>query len=117
MTPDRSIANAMMEGINCLAEIASMVNEGIDSAANHSWLDTLHAMEQAFNSIQAGEVITSMTITDGQIERIRRVQEFASTWLRDGRPPNELKEQVDVLLASFGLPLAEEENEVSHDLH
>lgn len=115
MTPDRLIAVAVMEGLNCLAEIAAVLDEGVTSAANPSWLDTLRAMEQAFLKAQAGEVVTSMVISDDLIERVRSVREMASNWLNAGHPSNELKGQVDDALASFGLPLAVDENELPQE--
>lgn len=115
MTPDRSIATAIMEGINCIAEIASVLDEGIGSVVNHSWLDSLRTMEQAFAAIQAGEVATSMVISDQLVERVRDVRELVSNWLNGGNPPNGLKGQVDAVLAFFGLPLAEEGNQESKD--
>lgn len=110
MTPDRSIAVTVMEGLNCVSEIAAALDEGIPSEADHSWLDTLPAMEKSFVAIRAGDVVTSMIVGDELIERVRRVREMVSRWLEAGHPPHELKGQVDAVLAAFGLPLATGEN-------
>jgi len=116
MTPDRSIGIGIMEGMNCLIEMASALDEGKTSPADHSWVDTLRAMEQAFVKIQAGEVVTSIVISGEQIGRIRRIREMLSRWQNAGHPPNELKGQVDDALAFFGLPIASDEEVVPQDL-
>lgn len=116
MTPDRSIANSIMQGMNCLVEIASALNEESGSATNDLWAESLQAMEQAFAAVQSGGVVTSIVIGDEQIERIRRIREMVSNWLNAGHPPNELKAQVDDALASFGLPLAADETEAPLDV-
>lgn len=95
---------------------ASVLDEGISSPANHSWLDTLQAMERAFNAVQATEVVTSSVIREVDVERIRHVHGYVSAWLKDGHSHAELEGQGDALLTFFGLPLTAEENEGSHDV-
>jgi hypothetical protein len=116
MTPDRSIANGIMEGMNCLVDIASALNAESSSATNDSWAESLQAMEQAFAAVQAGGVVTSIVIGNEQIERIRRIREMVSNWLNASHPPNDLKGQVDDALAFFGLPIGSDEEVAPHDL-
>jgi hypothetical protein len=111
MSVDRDIANAISDGINCVAEILSALGEaerGSDDepgSARPEWPEALQAMERAFGAVVAGEVVTSLAAHGEDIGRIRRMRALVLDWLKHGRAGEELKALADATLSSFGLPV------------
>lgn len=108
MTADRDIANAISDGINSIAELASALDrETCDGPkpATPEWPSALEAMERALEAVIAGEVTTSLVIHSEDVERIRRIRAFVSEWLTSGHVAKELKALVANTLRSFPLPI------------
>jgi hypothetical protein len=107
MTPDRLIANAIADGINSVAELATAVQKGDRGAldtTSRQHLDALEAMEQAYEAILKGGVATSLHIVKDDVERIRRTRALVSEWVQHGRSGEELGGTLDTILMSVGLP-------------
>jgi len=94
MNEPQDIAEAISSGLNCIAEVAAMVKEGVDSQANSTpdpgWTETLHTMERALSEVALKTVTTAMVVGDEDIERIRRMRALISDWIVEGRPSPEL---------------------------
>jgi hypothetical protein len=109
MTADRELANAISDGINCIAELASKLreveceNSEKPNLASPEWSKDLEAMERAFEAVMRNEVITSLSITNEDVVRLRRVRVLVSEWLSHGHASKELRGLADATLSSFGL--------------
>jgi hypothetical protein len=111
MSADREIANAISDGINCIAEIASALSaverdsNDVPSSPDPRWSKSLDAMERAFNAVLARQVITSLVVHGEDVGRIQGLSVLVSEWLIHGRASEELKPLAEATLSSFGLPL------------
>jgi hypothetical protein len=107
MSLDRQIANALSEGINCIAALAAAAGESTISAApssaDPSWPDTLRELEHALNAIRGGAVTTSLDVRDEDLERSRRLQGLVEVWLQQGHPPEGLGALAGEMLESLAL--------------
>lgn len=122
MTGDRDVANAIADGINCIAELASAIGneerEGCDRprVANPRWPEALREMERAFEAVIAKEVITSIVLGKEDVERVRRTRALVSAWLKDGHASEELRDLAEAILRSFGLPAVAQRNNARKDV-
>lgn len=116
MTADQEIANAIADGINCIAELVSALGdedgEGCtrSSAASPQWPGTLQAMERAFEAVIAKEVTSSLVIGQRDVERVSRMRALVSEWLKQGHAPEEIKGLAESILDFFGLPIPAQGN-------
>lgn len=116
MSADRAIANALADGINCIAQLASALDKGGGEqrhTAMQEWPDTLQAMERALDSIRAKEVTTSLVVHEDDVERVRRTRALMSEWLKHGHASQELRALTEAILQSFGLPTITQEDNAS----
>lgn len=103
MSRDRQLANALSDGINCIAAIIGSYRS--DTPPSPDWPVVLCEMEAAFDAIAAHEVTTSLEVAAQDREQLRRLNALVSQWIANGRrPPDELHIIAESILALFGDP-------------
>jgi hypothetical protein len=107
MTRDREIAQAISEGINCIAAIvvALRADASAPKEPNLEWETSLHEMERALDSILAKEVWTSMEVGEEDRDRIRKLCELISGWVKTQVVPGELRVEAESILRFYGISL------------
>jgi hypothetical protein len=105
VTRDREIAQAISEGINCIAAIdgALRANERASNDPDPSWVTVLHEMERALQGIINKEVLTSMVVSAQDHDRIRKLREMVSDWVLTCRAPDELQAEAESILRMYGI--------------
>lgn len=102
MSADREIANAISEGLNCIAEVVAALSaaerrsDDAPGSARPEWPEALEAMERAFDAVVAGEATSSLVARGEDIGRLRRMRALVLEWLKHGRANGELKELAEV---------------------
>lgn len=103
MTIDCEIAEAISDGINCLATLIQVAKSGERPA--DSCLQELDAMARAYADVRAGVVVTNHVPSVDEIENVRRVHTLVTAWLITGEQPTELLHSVEAILDRMGIDL------------
>lgn len=105
MTRDREVAQAISEGLNCIAAIAAALraDASVAQLPSPEWAATLDAMRKALEAIAAKEVATSFVADQAAIDRVRKVRTLVSDWTTTQRVPQRLRAEADAVLQSFDL--------------
>ncbi len=105
MTRDRDVAQALSDGLNCIAAIVGALDADAPAfqAPRPEWAATLHAMEGALTAIASKGVTTSLVVGEEECERVRRLRALVSSWATARLPPQELRAVAESVLAIFDL--------------
>lgn len=106
LTRDREVGEAISEGINMVATMLAVLHSGdlAGQPPSPEWRPLVEAMARALDAVVAKEVTTSVVVTPGDIEHVRKLGLLLSTWTSLGHPPEELAPVAGSVLALFGLP-------------
>ncbi len=100
----RELANAISEGINCLANLRKLAKAN-ESPPPESEAE-LDDMERAFEGVRAGGIETDFVADEALMANTRGLRALVSDWLKSGQVPKEVIPQIEGLLERFGLPIS-----------
>ena len=108
MTDSRKAAQAVSEGLNCLAEILDTLAGNPSVAPNtQAWLSTLRGMHASLLAIASNEVSTSLALPDTTRAELAKVIDLVTDWTTTETPPPSLRPTAASILNAFGLPAAQ----------
>ncbi|MDC3959548.1 hypothetical protein [Polyangium jinanense] len=103
MTDDRDTANAIAEGINCIAAFVMALREDPSTTPDPEWVTILHETERALDGILAKEVWTDMVVGEEERDRVRKLRALVSDWVATRKAPDDLQSTAESVLTSFGI--------------
>ncbi|MRG96886.1 hypothetical protein [Polyangium spumosum] len=97
------MANALAEGINCIAAFVKALRDDPATTPDPDWVTIVHEMERALDGIVGKEVSTDMVVREEDRDRVRRLRALVSDWVATGKAPDELQSTAEAVLMSFGI--------------
>lgn len=103
MTADREIAQAISDGTNCIHAVLKRLDSGPQALPEPAWPNALGDLERALERVIAHEVVTSMRVTQADLDRIRDIKHLVSAWITAHQAPEGLRAQAEEALQAVGL--------------
>ncbi|MDI3282065.1 hypothetical protein QHF83_02040 [Polyangium sp. 15x6] len=97
------MANAIAEGINCIAAFVMALRDDPSTTPDPEWVTLVHETERALDAILAKEVWTDMIVREEDRNRVRTLRALVSDWVATRKAPDELRSTAESLLTSFGI--------------